>query len=79
MDPKVFVRRQDQASPILKFPSGVSGKELLEIVHDDPKFGPGRVEDREGVIVIQAVPSVLDGTYTFVPKQSGKLSIAANS
>lgn len=72
MDPKVFVRKQDQATPIIKFPSGVSGRELLENVHDDPKFGPGKVTDDEGVVVIQAILPLPDGNYTFVPKQSGK-------
>lgn len=73
----MYVVRTDQARPSIKFPSGVSGRELLEIVHED--FGPGRVEGCQGVTVVQSLSTVPDGSYTFFPKQSGKLYSAADT
>lgn len=73
MDPKVLVVRQDQARKIVRFASGVSGRELLDTVLVHENFGLGRVESYQGVTVTQGVSSVPDGSYTFFPKQSGKL------
>ena len=77
MEAKVFVSRKDPANKIAKFVSGVSGRELLDIVLMHEDFGLGRVESDQGNIVTRDVSSVPDGSYTFFPKQSGKLVLIA--
>lgn len=76
IDATVFVARHDQPKKTVKFASGVSGRELLEIVRVHENFGLGRVISYQGVTVTRGVSSVPDGAYTFFPKQAGKLTSA---
>ena len=76
MSATVFVARHDQPSHTVKFASGVSGRELLEVVRVHEDFGLGRVESYQGVTVTPGVSSMPDGAYTFFPKQAGKLTSA---